>query len=458
MYADFKKHHPQYSREQITSDLSLRTAYWQPVLEICLAYDHVVNCDPRYTQMAVDGIVGSIPVGSIYFGGTDPGRGLPTAFCSSHTASDPFYSLTQNALANGTYLEYLQKTYGDKSQLLEAFIKARGSDVELRELDSHAKAARQNLAVSSGDPDNPDFKAADEALSEVRQRIDDRTAGIWAALEAKPGGRESGSSAKVIYTPMMADSQKCFMEYLEGARQRLQAHQLKPGEHVEESGGRVQVSGQTAVMSINALMVKIIFDKNAGHEFYIEESFPLEWMYPYLEPHGLILKINRQPLAELPDNVVRQDRAYWSERVNRMIGDWLTPGTAVQAVADFVEKTYLRKDLGGFKGDPRFVQNDYATRSFSHWRASIAGMYAWRAEHAAGDSERGRMAGEADFAFSQAWALCPTSLDVVNRYVVFLKSQGRLADASLVEATAAQFPVSKPGGETLKKLANGAPL
>ncbi|HZL41892.1 MAG TPA: hypothetical protein VFD66_01275, partial [Verrucomicrobiae bacterium] len=227
----------------------------------------------------------------------------------------------------------------------------------------------------------------------------------------------------------------------------LHAHQLKSGEQIEESGGRVQVSGQTAVMSINALMVKIIFDKNAGHEFYIEESFPLEWMYPYLEPHGLILKINRQPLAELPEDVVRQDRDYWGGRVKGMIGDWLTQETPVHAVADFVEKTYLRKDLGGFKGDPQFVQNDYATRSFSHWRASIAGVYAWRAEHAAGDSERGRMAGEADFAYRQAWSLCPTSPDVVNRYAGFLKSQGRVADASLVEASAAKFPVPKSGGQ-----------
>ena len=124
---------------------------------------------------------------------------------------------------------------------------------------------------------------------------------------------------------------------------------MKPGEYVEESSGRVQVSGQTAVMSMNALMVKIIFDKNPGHEFYIEESFPLDWMFPYLEPLGLILKINRQPLAELPDNMIGQDRAYWDERVSRMIGDWLTQETSVQAVAEFVEKTYLRRTLTGSK-------------------------------------------------------------------------------------------------------------
>lgn len=96
--------------------------------------------------------------------------------------------------------------------------------------------------------------------------------------------------------------------------------------------------------------------------------------------------------------------------------------------------------LSGFKGDPRFVQNDYAAKSFSHWRASIAGLYAWRAAHTADKSEKTGMAREADFAFQEAWALCPYSPDVVNRYTDFLKSQDRPADARLISASAAKFP------------------
>ncbi len=69
---------------------------------------------------------------------------------------------------------------------------------------------------------------------------------------------------------------------------------------VNDSGGqqRVQVSGQVAVMSINGLLTKDMFDKNPDNEFFVEESFPLDWMFPYLTPFGVILKINRQPLAE----------------------------------------------------------------------------------------------------------------------------------------------------------------
>ena len=113
-YVYYKQHHPQYSTGTNAVEENLRTAYWQPVLEICLAYDHVVNCEPKYTALLADGIINSIPAGSIYFGGTDPGRGVPTAFCKSHADADPFFTLTQNALADGTYLEYLRAMYGGK--------------------------------------------------------------------------------------------------------------------------------------------------------------------------------------------------------------------------------------------------------------------------------------------------------------------------------------------------------
>ena len=45
-----------------------------------------------------------------------------------------------------------------------------------------------------------------------------------------------------------------------------------------------QVSGQVAVMMINGLLCKVIFDHNPTNDFYVEESFPLDWMYPYETP------------------------------------------------------------------------------------------------------------------------------------------------------------------------------
>jgi hypothetical protein len=50
------------------------------------------------------------------------------------------------------------------------------------------------------------------------------------------------------------------------------------------------------------------------------------------------------------------------------------------------------------------------------------------------------MAREADFAFRQAWALCPDSTEAVFRYVTLLMEQKRVGDAFLVAETAAQMP------------------
>src|SRR5439155_2742741 len=122
---------------------------------------------------------------------------------------------------------------------------------------------------------------------------------------------------------------------------------------------RVQVSGQVAVMSINGLLTKVMFDHNPKNEFFVEESFPLEWMYRYLTPFGVIMKINRQPLPELSEEVVKTDHQFWVQfSRERLIGDIVDYDTPVKTITDWVEKTYLRKDFSGFKGDRRFVRDD----------------------------------------------------------------------------------------------------
>jgi beta-lactamase regulating signal transducer with metallopeptidase domain len=442
MYESFKQRHGQYKHANNRSDPSLRTSFWGPVLEICLVYDHVVRCEPEYTQMAVDGIVNSIPAGSIYFGGTDPGRGLPTAFCKSHANADPFYTLTQNALADGSYLEYLQKTYGDQKSSLNQLATACRADGALQELNAKwTNAVRQLDALEINDSDSR-WNAASDALQILTQQRADRVEAIKSGLKAtvQASAEANFGGTNTIYIPTSMDTQKCFQDYVADASVRAEKHQLKPGEDFKkEESGRIQVSGQVAVMAINSLLAKIIFDKNPGHEFFIEESFPLDWMYPYLEPHGPIMKINREPLLALPDETVRQDGEYWQPRVKQMIGDWLREDTSVKNVAEFSEKVFLRHDLNGFSGDPRFVQNDYASKMLSKWRGSIAGIYAWRAENAMSDSEKNLMAHAADFAFRQALALCPYSPEAAKRYADFLTSQNREADAKLVMDLARQF-------------------
>jgi hypothetical protein len=59
--------------------------------------------------------------------------------------------------------------------------------------------------------------------------------------------------------------------------------------------------------------------------------------------------------------------------------------------------------------------------------------------HAANEAEKARMTRAADFAYRQAFALCPYSPEAVYRYVDLLKGQKRISDAILVAETAAKF-------------------
>ena len=519
MFESFKQRHPQYSHLNGHPDLSLRTAFWQPVLETCLAYANVVECEPAYTQLATDGIINSIPAGSIYFGGTDPGRGLPTAFCKSQINGDPFYTLTQNALADGTYLDYLRRTYGEDKRLLTQFADACQADSALQALNARWLAAVQQLGSATNDlqrniadgdasvlwqqrndrvnallasvradtdkqksapvhhsngiSDNglqeriaqlksevaatqleiadaqkdsdSERRAASASDLERRANVQQENLRFYETMQAQAHLDESSHPSGSLYIPTGEDSQRCFQDYSQDAVKRLHNNQLKLGENVKEDNGRLQISGQTAVMEINGLLVKTILDKNPGHEFYMEESFPLDWMYPNLEPHGLIFKLNRQPLAALSDEAVRQDREYWQPRVNQMIGGWLNDDTSVKDVTAFGEKVFLRHDLGGFSGDARYVQNDWATKMFAKMRVAIAGLYAWRAEHADSSAEKERMTRAADFAFRQAVALGPNSPEATHRYAEFLKAQHREADAKLMTELAEKFKAKTDG-------------
>ena len=340
------------SRRTFQPSPALGTALWCPIQETLGAAEAFHDWDGKLLHRYGADIIQSIPTNSIYFGGTDPGRFVITALSESHREARPFFTLTQNALADGSYLDYLRQMYGDR-----------------------------------------------------------------------------------IYIPTAADSQSAFNDYLQDAQQRMQSGKLKPGEDVRTVSGRVQVTGQVAVMEIKARLAKIIFDQNPGREFYVEESYPLDWMYPHLSPQGLIFKLNRQLLPELSEATVRDDHDYWQRYTGQLLGDWLTDDTSVKEVCDFSERVYSRRDLSAFHGDSAFVRNDAAQKCFSKLRSSIGGVYAWRAAHAKGAEEKGRMETEADFAFRQALALCPHSPEAVFRYVQLLLIQNRRQDALQVAET-----------------------
>src|SRR5439155_21944203 len=110
--------------------------------------------------------------------------------------------------------------------------------------------------------------------------------------------------------------------------------------------------------------------------------------------------------------------------------DWLNYDTPVQKVIAFAARARPPKQ-------DQYVRNDAAQKWASKLRSSIAGVYAWRAEHAASETEKTGMARESDFALSQAVAVCPYSPEVVFRYTSSLYAQKRISDAILVAETAA---------------------
>jgi tetratricopeptide (TPR) repeat protein len=382
------------------------------------------------------GIYPEMTRNSILFGGTDPGRFVPTymIFCESFVPPnckpmDPkfdrrgVYIITQNALADGTYLDYIRAQYNRSTQQDPPFF-------------------REFLKYVLGIPFGQDSAFVRGISNVAYDLLDVPFTKFGARVEARRRA-EGVYPPKEIYTPTPEDSQDCFRDYMDDAARRKQTGQLQPGEYVDvQSDGRVQVSGQVSVMMINGLLCKVIFDHNPTNDFYVEESFPLQWMYPYETPSGVIMKINRNPLPELSDDIFKKDHEFWSKYSDRLIGNWITYDTTVQQIADFAEKVYLQNNFSGFTGDRKFMRDDDAQKSFSKLRSSIAGVYAWRLGQQCPPEYRQKteasqqaLIRETDFAFKQSFAYCPYSPEAVFRYVQFLMQFNRLDDALIVAQT-----------------------
>ncbi len=478
---------------------------------------------------------------TVLFGGTDPGRFCPTymIFCESfippqHRRNPKFdrrdvYLITQNALADDTYLEYIRAHYNRSAQKDPAFFEsmlnddwsrsrsktnllaslmapvdrwmtALGDSIEkerragssyLSATDIKDADALKAAITAAADPLSAHLKARlgtalggdaaalanalngileGPALSEsnrvahlkltphVSRFVDQKPVGHTRIrlnrllLEAAYGPWIAVSPAGVypdreIITPTVEDLRRCFEEYSIDAQRRAQARQLKPGEVLTTlPDGKVSVSGQAAVMSINGLLTKVIFDANPDHSFYIEESFALDWMYPHLVPYGIILKIEREPVVQLSDEQIARDHDYWSQYSERFIGNWITYDTTVQEVCDFALRTYRLRDYSGFKGDARFVRDDNAQKAFSKLRNAIGkSVYTWRAQETRDASYQAKLYKEAEFALKQAFAFCPYSPETVYNFASLLVSLQRYPDAYEVVATCSKIDPDNVG-------------
>jgi hypothetical protein len=89
---------------------------WGPILETLL----IAECAHAWpAQKLLDygqATIGSLPPGTVYVGGTDPGRGIPTLL-NETSEGDRHIIITQNGLADGTYFDYVRFLYGDQMTL-----------------------------------------------------------------------------------------------------------------------------------------------------------------------------------------------------------------------------------------------------------------------------------------------------------------------------------------------------
>ncbi|HKX61618.1 MAG TPA: DUF2723 domain-containing protein [Verrucomicrobiae bacterium] len=395
---------------------------------------------PAYPEMARNAIL---------FGGTDPGRFCPTYMIFSESFLPPekrlnpefdrrdVYVITQNALADGHYLEYIRAHYNRSAQEDPYFFSEF-----LRGKAERADNTSTNFLARLALPLDNTFTAIGTHLERNR-----RAAGLYPAQE--------------LSLPTNADLDRAMQNFMMDFQERARRGQLRPGEEVRVKGNQAQVTGQAAVMGINAILTREIFEKNPGHEFYVEESFPIDWMYPHLTPFGTIMKLERRPPSELTPEVVERDRRFWSAYMERLMGDWVKPETNISEICEFADRVHLRQDLTGYKGDRKFIRDEQAQKAFSKLRSSIGGIYDWRFRNATGQlqvvtqqlsqaglnrsaiealqneqrrlsAEQVRMFQEAEFAYKQAYALSPLSPEAMQRLVNLLLAAGKLSEATAI--------------------------
>ena len=199
-------------------------------------------------------------------------------------------------------------------------------------------------------------------------------------------GRESIYPAEPIWLPAESDIQLAYRQYLTEFQHRVP----QPGEEIHiDKTGRLFVTGSTSLRTINGLITREVFERNKNrHAFYLEPGQVQSWMAPYLEPFGLILKLNSEPVSVLTSEIIARDKAYWSALADELLDN------------------------------PRFRRDTGAQQAFAQLRAGIAGMYAAR-----------QMTMEAEFAYLQALTLCPGNPDVNYQFAQFYMDQLRCNDA-----------------------------
>jgi tetratricopeptide (TPR) repeat protein len=159
-----------------------------------------------------------------------------------------------------------------------------------------------------------------------------------------------------------------------------------------KSGGPVVRPGTSDVFELNGIVAQELFEKNKKeHTFYLEQSIPIEWMYPYLLPCGLIFKMNPDPMDAIPQEAIDEDRKFWDAYSQRLLRD------------------------------PQFRLDDDAVITFSKLAYWHADLYHWR-----------HLLKEEEYWLKLSLALCPQMVDAAHNLAVIEAQQGRYDEAIAV--------------------------
>jgi cytochrome c-type biogenesis protein CcmH/NrfG len=259
-----------------------------------------------------------LPKDAFVFGGTDPGRFVPTYMILGESFVDPKHRrdpdfdrrdlviVTQNALADAFYQKYIHDHYAPGRPKAKGwFEKWLGRD-------------KQYPADDTAMP-------SEQELMEIVRNV---------SMNLPPGANPQDPNVGILY---------------------------------------------------HAAIAQWIFEKNKHkRDFFIEESFPMEWTYAYAVPNGLSYRLNKEPLETLPPEVVAEDFRYWNAYVDRLLGD------------------------------KNFHEDFDAKRSFSKLRNSTGNIYRAR-----------RMWAEAERAYRQALQLHPNNMESLVALSDILRAQKR---------------------------------
>ena len=199
-----------------------------------------------------------------------------------------------------------------------------------------------------------------------------------------------------VAIPSEEELTDAFREFVEG----VQSGRIDARDALEIKDGRATITGALAVMKINEILAKKIFDANKGkHAMYVEESYAIDWMYDYMTPHGLVMKLNADKPGAVSNEEVRDNYEFW---------DWMTKRLFSNPQFANRRAEPWRKAADGNR-DP---DHRMGVRAFSKLRLAHAKLYASQGKNSAAFAT----------AIRQAIAIDPQNLETAVHYVAFLKA------------------------------------